>query len=88
MLQSNTVYTFNNYLPWKEGIYDQLNREIDPAETTDTVADFIAKMKIHFDTFVLEPKVEKLAWTACLLDPKHINRLRSRVVTKVCGQCG
>ena len=82
MLQSNKLYTFNEYLPMVEGIHDQLHREIDPATTSDTMADFIDKMRIHFDTFELDIKVKNLAWTACLLDPKHINRFKSRVVTK------
>ena len=72
-LSSNTHFTFNEYLPMVAGIKRQLSRELNPAFTTSIMTDFIKQMKIHFDNFELQPKVKKLAWTACLLDPININ---------------
>ena len=69
--QSNTTYTFNNYFFWIESIENQLNRDVDQAETIDKVEDFIYEMKKHFNSFNLESKVKELAWTASALDPQH-----------------
>ena len=76
MLSTNTQYSFNEYLPMVDGIKRQLHRQVDQAKSSKTMIDFIKQMKLHFDTFVLLDKVKTLAWTACLLDPKHINRFR------------
>ena len=69
--QSNTTYTFNYYLHWIESIKAQLNRDVNPADTINKVCEFISEMKKHFESFDLELKVRKLAWTACALDPQH-----------------
>ena len=80
MLSSNTVYTFNEYLPMVEGIQRQLQRTIDPDEISKDTIDFIKKMREHFDNFALQEKVERLAHVASLLDPKYVNRFYTSYV--------
>ena len=60
-----------------DGIKRQLHKPVDKAKSSKTMTDFIKQMRLHFDTFALQDKVKTLAWTACLLDPKYINRFRS-----------
>ena len=69
MLSSNTKYTFNEYLPMVEGIQRQLQKPRQPNKISNETIDFIKKMKEHFDTFVLQEPVKRLAHVASLLDP-------------------
>ena len=81
MLSSNTKYTFNEYFPMVEGIRRQLRKKRQPNELSHETVDFIKKMKEHFDNFVLQEPVKKLALVASLLDPKNINNFPSTYVT-------
>ena len=84
-LSSNTQYTFNEYLPMVDGIKRQLHRQVDHAKTSKTMTEFIKQMRLHYDKFALQDKVQTLAYTACLLDPKNMNRFKASQVSILAG---